>query len=56
MSIARALRARNYSRRLVQSFPLFVLLLGMALIDPAGTGHSAQVSLAWDPKTVTGRF
>ena len=51
MSIARALRARNYSRRLVRSFPLFVLLLGMALIVPAGTGHSAQVSLAWDANT-----
>ena len=51
MSIARALRARNYSRRLVRIFPLFVLLLGMALIVPAGIGHSAQVSLAWDANT-----
>ena len=51
MSIARALRARNYSRRLVRSFPLFVLLLVMALFVPVGTGHSAQVSLAWDANT-----
>ena len=51
MSIARALRARNYSRRLVRSFPLFVLVLGMALIVPAGTGHSAQATLAWDANT-----
>ena len=51
MFIARAPRARNYSRRLVQSFPMFALLLGMALIVPAGTGYSAQVSLAWDANT-----
>ncbi len=51
MFITRALRARNYSRRLVQSFQLFTMLLGMTLIVPAGTGHSAQVSLAWDANT-----
>ncbi len=51
MFISRAPRARNYSRILVHYFQLVTLLLGMALIVPAGTGHSAQVSLAWDANT-----
>jgi fibronectin type 3 domain-containing protein len=50
MTITPAPRARHYSRRLAQSFTLFVLSLVMALIV-AGTGHSAQVSLAWDANT-----
>ncbi len=51
MSITRALGVRDYSRKLVRSFPLFVLWLGVTLIISAGVGHSAQVSLAWDANT-----
>jgi hypothetical protein len=49
MPIARDPRAHSCPRRLIQSFTLFVLLLSMALIVPAGTVHSAQVTLSWNP-------
>jgi hypothetical protein len=53
MTIARAPRARKYPRKIVQCLTLFVLLLGLALIVPAGTVHAAQVSLAWDRNSET---
>jgi hypothetical protein len=53
MTIARAPRTHKYPRKLVYSLTLFILLLGLALIVPAGTGHAAQVTLAWDRNTET---
>jgi hypothetical protein len=53
MTIARAPRTHKYPRKLVHSLTLFILLLGLALIVPAGTGHAAQVTLAWDRNTET---
>jgi hypothetical protein len=53
MTIARAPRTHKYPRKLFQSVALFVLLLGLALIALTGTGHAAQVTLAWDRNTET---
>ena len=53
MTIARAPRTHKYPRKLFQSLTLFVLLLGLAMIVSVDTGHSAQVSLAWDRNTET---
>jgi len=53
MTIARAPRTHKYPRKLVLSVTLFVLLLGLALIVFTGTGHAAQVTLAWDRNTET---
>jgi len=53
MTIARTPRTHKYPRKVIQSLTLFVLVLGLALIVPAGTVHSAQVTLAWDRNTET---
>ena len=48
MTIASTPQACKYPRKLFTCVSLFILLLGLALIVPAGTGHAAQVTLAWD--------
>jgi hypothetical protein len=48
MTIASTPRACKYPRKLFKCLSLFILLLVLALIVPAGTGHAAQVTLAWD--------
>ena len=53
MTIACAPWAHKYHRKLVLGVTLFVFLLGLALIAPTGTGHAAQVTLAWDSNTET---
>jgi len=53
MIIGRAPRTRKYPQKLIQSIALFALTISLGLMMLTSTGHSANITLAWNASPET---
>jgi hypothetical protein len=53
MIIGRAPRTRKYPQKLIQSIALFVLSISLGLMMLTSSGHSADITLAWNANSET---